>query len=79
MFARGFWKAAFERALKTFAQAAIVFIGSDATGLLNLDFGQGASVAGLAALVSVLTSVGSAAVTDGSPSLTGSEVTTDQP
>lgn len=67
---RAFWKAATERAVKTFAQslAAVGLAGS--TGLLDVDWGNALSVAGLATLLSYLTSLGSdvATSTDG-PSL----------
>lgn len=70
MFKGSFWKAAFERAVKTFAQASVAFLAAGVTGLIDVDWVQLGSVAGLAALVSVLTSVGSGVVNDGSPSLT---------
>lgn len=58
---KAFWKGAAERAIKTFAQAGVALITSDAVvGLLDLDAVQVLSVSGLAALVSVLTSVGNA-------------------
>lgn len=59
MFTTQFWKDAGERAVKTFAQAAVALLTAGATGLLGIDWQQVVSVAGLAALVSVLTSVGS--------------------
>jgi hypothetical protein len=56
-----FWKGASERAIKTFAQAGVALITADAVvGLLDLDVVSLLSVSGLAALVSVLTSVGNA-------------------
>lgn len=65
-----FWKAAFERAVKTVAQSAVALITANATGLLDVDWIQLASVSGLAGLVSILTSVGSDALTSGTgPSL----------
>lgn len=69
MFTRAFWTATFERAVKTFAQAAVALLTADATGLLGVDWGQTASVAGLAALVSVLTSVASSGTGGSGPSL----------
>lgn len=69
MFTLTFWKDAFERAVKTFAQAAVAVLTANATGLLDADWVTVASVAGLAAVVSVLTSVGSGAVTHGDASL----------
>lgn len=52
-----FWVDAFDRAVSTFAQAAVAVLTANVTGLLDVDWGQLASVAGLAAGVSVLTSV----------------------
>jgi hypothetical protein len=68
MFTKHFWVAATERAVKTGAQTIVALLTAGATGLLEVDWLQVASVAGLAALVSILTSVGSGAVTGG-PSL----------
>ena len=71
MFTKKFWKDAGERAVKTGAQSAVSVLGANATGLLDADWLTVASVAGLAAVVSLLTSIGSGAVTDGSASLVG--------
>jgi hypothetical protein len=74
MLTAAFWKAAAERAVKTFAQAFAAFLVADATGILEVDWVKGASIAGLATLLSVLTSVGSDAITTGAgPSLTDVE------
>lgn len=51
-------KAAAIRAVKTFAQSAVALITAQATGLMDVDWQALASVSGLAALVSVLTSLG---------------------
>ena len=51
------WKAAGIRAAKTFCQAAVSLIGTGAVGFTDLDWIQIASVSGVAALVSILTSV----------------------
>ncbi len=69
-----FWKATAERAVKTVAQSAVALITANATGLLDIDWVQLASVSGLAGLVSVLTSIGSGAITDGSPSLSSETI-----
>lgn len=74
MLNKGFWIAAAERAVKTFAQSAVAILTAGATGLLDVDWGQTASVAGLAAVVSVLTSVGSDAFGGSGPSLGGERV-----
>lgn len=50
--------AAFIRAIKTAAQTAVSLIGTGAVGFTDLDWIQIASVSGVAAVVSLLTSVG---------------------
>lgn len=70
-----FWKAATERAVKTLAQTAAALIVASGTGLINTDWLTLASVSGMAALVSLLTSIGSDALTGSGPSLTSAEVT----
>lgn len=52
-----FWVDTFDRAVSTFAQAAVAVLTANVTGLLDVDWVQMGSVAGLAAGVSVLTSV----------------------
>lgn len=71
-FKPSFWKQAFERAFKTAAQTAAVTIGSTAVNVIDLDAAEIAGLSAGAALLSVLTSVGSAQVAsggNGSPSL----------
>lgn len=68
---REFWTSAAERAVKTFAQALAAVGLAGATGLLGVDWPGALSAAGLAALLSVLTSVGSAPVGEPGPSLGG--------
>lgn len=70
MWTAQFWKDAGERALKTFAQALIAVLGAGAVDLMSVGWKQDLSVAGGAALLSLLTSIGSAKVGEpGSPSL----------
>jgi r1t holin len=57
MWAAKFWKDALERAVKTFAQAALALLTGDGLGVLDVDWGTVGSVGLLAALASVLTSV----------------------
>src|SRR5262245_32393781 len=65
-----FWAQAAERAVKTFAQAAIALLTGEGLGLLSVNWQNVLSVAGLAALVSVLTSVSSGPFSqNGSPNL----------
>jgi hypothetical protein len=58
MFTKAFWSYSGERALKTFAQTAIAYLGtSEVLGLFSIDYTALFSLAGGAALLSVLTSV----------------------
>lgn len=77
MFTLVFLKATLERAVKTAAQSAISVLAVDQIGLLNVDWAGVGSVAGLAAVVSVLTSIATGAVTDGSPSAVKAETLAD--
>lgn len=58
IFTKAFWAYAFERAVKTAAQAAVGALGSTAL-LHEVDFTLVASAAGIAAMISVLTSLAS--------------------
>lgn len=69
IFTRKFLTETIERAVKTFAQSAAALLVGNGVGLLDVDWLGVGSVSGLAALVSVLTSVGSGYVGDDSPSL----------
>lgn len=66
-----FWLAAIERAVKTFCQSAAALLVGDGAGLLTIDWVAVGSVAGLAALVSILTSVASSQAGSDGPSLAG--------
>lgn len=73
-----FWKATGERALRTFAQSVLALITGDGLGVLDVDWGQAASVGGLAAIAAVLTAI----VTSGGPAgpgVTETVVTRDTP
>ena len=52
-----FWVAALERALVTFASALIAAIGTNQVGILDIDWAGAASLAGTAAVLSILTSI----------------------
>ncbi|MAE64167.1 MAG: hypothetical protein CMJ18_07810 [Phycisphaeraceae bacterium] len=74
IYSRTFWQAAGERAIKTAAQSAILVIGADQFDALAVSWGEvgGFALGGL--ILSLLTSVGSDALTSqAGPSLTNSE------
>lgn len=54
---REFWSFAGERAIKTFAQAALATLGGGTVGLLDVDWVGVASVSAGAAVLSILTSI----------------------
>lgn len=78
MFTLEFWKATAERAVKTFAQTLAAMLTAAGTGLLDAQWGQHLSVAAMAMVLSVLTSVASSRVGAPGPSL-GPEELTPQP
>lgn len=55
---KAWWAAAGTRAIKTAAQVAVALIGTGAVGVTDLDWARIASVAFVAAVVSLLTSLG---------------------
>lgn len=55
-----FWRQAAERAVKTAAQAGLAFFVVGETGVLDVDWTVAGSIAGAAAVASVLTSLASA-------------------
>lgn len=62
-----FWRGAAERAVKTFAQALLGVLMGGATGILDVDWLAALSVAGLATVVSLLTSISTPDFTAGAP------------
>lgn len=65
-----FWSQTAERGVKTFAQAAVALLTGNSLGLLTVNWANIASVAGLATVVSVLTSIASGQFSqNGSPNL----------
>lgn len=69
MFTSIFWKDALERAIKTFAQSTVAVLTAGATGILDANWMNALSVAGLAVVVSLLTSVASGVPGDETASL----------
>jgi hypothetical protein len=73
-----FFRALAERALKTFAQTLAATLVAGGTDLFSVGWKQALSLAGMASLLSVLTSVGSSTIGDPtSPSLVGEGETPD--
>ncbi|MBU8833585.1 holin [Mycolicibacterium goodii] len=60
MWSANFWKDAFERAIKSFAQGVILALGGGAVNVLTIDWATLAGAGGGALLLSLLTSVASA-------------------
>lgn len=79
MFTVAFLKATAERAVKTFAQALAALLVADGTDLLATDWAGRLSVAGMAAVVSVLTSVASSQIGGPGPSVVAAETLTYAP
>jgi len=74
MFTYLFWRFTFERAVKTFAQTVTALFSASGIGLLNAPWIEVLSVAGMTALLSVLTSIASERVGEPeSPSLVRSD------
>ncbi|MFK4781307.1 holin [Lactococcus petauri] len=67
MFTKSFLKDTAERAIKTFAQSFVASLAVG-TGLLDVDWLNALSIAGLATVISVFTSIGSGTVGDQSAS-----------
>tara|TARA_R110000868_G_scaffold62757_1_gene189512 strand:+ start:869 stop:1069 length:201 start_codon:yes stop_codon:yes gene_type:complete len=57
IWSRNFWSFAGERAIKTFAQAALATLGGGTIGLLAIDWLGVFSVSAGAAILSILTSI----------------------
>ncbi len=70
MFTSSFWLSAVERAVKSFAQSLVALLGVGGLGLLDAPWPTLLSTAGMASLLSVLTSIASERVgPDHDPSL----------
>ncbi|WP_411147039.1 holin [Streptomyces sp. x-80] len=60
MITKAFWATAAERAIKTFAQALLAVLGAGAFGLLDAPWTDALSTAGMAAVLSFLTTIATA-------------------
>lgn len=84
MFGKSFWINLFERAVSTFAQAAVGVLSAGSLGLLHVNWLDVVSVAGLAALLSVLKTFSVVAATPApvevpAPVVTPSVISSDIP
>ena len=64
---KAWWRAAGIRAIKTAAQTGVALIGTGAVGFTDLDWARIASVAGVAAVLSLLTSIAGLPELDAQP------------
>lgn len=71
---RAYVLAVLERAVKTFCQTLAALLGVDGLDLLSVDWKQALSAAGLAALLSILTSIASGGFGNDGPSLATEEL-----
>ena len=73
-----FWKDAAERSIKTFAQTLVaLLVTAGATTIVAINWPVFLGTAATAALVSLLTSIGSAAGTSGTPTISPASAATD--
>jgi hypothetical protein len=74
LFTRKFWVATAERAIRSFAASLASLLTASGTGLLETSWAEKLSVAGMAALVSILLAIGGGTFGKGDgPSFTGEE------
>lgn len=62
MFGTYFWKATAERAVKSFAQSLLAILSASSLGLLEVDWVTCLSTAGMATVLSLLSSIASSRV-----------------
>jgi len=74
MWTAAFWKATFERAVKTLAQSLIAVLAVGQTTILTVDWQQAGAVALTATALSVLTSIASSTAGNPGPSLATEEL-----
>ncbi len=64
MFSQFFWRSTAERAVKSFAQSLLALLTAGQMNLLEVPWDVTLATAGMAALLSVLTSIGSSRIGD---------------
>lgn len=76
LFTVPFWKDTLERTIGTFVQAGIAAVGADTLGIINVDWTQSASIAGLAALVALLKCIAAVTLNDETGASLGTTIPT---
>lgn len=64
-----FWKATGERAISTAAEFALVLLGTDIAGYMEVDWYKLVVISAIGGLTAVLKSLATAGLSDGSPSI----------
>ncbi|MYT30458.1 MULTISPECIES: holin [unclassified Streptomyces] len=72
LFTTSFWANAAERAVKTFAQTLLAALGLDTADLLSLPWTHALALAGVATVLSVITSIATAGTGKPGPGITES-------
>lgn len=70
MFSKDYWRATAELAVRAFAGSLVALLGVNVSGILDVDWQQALSVAALATVVSVLTSLSVTNVGPPGPTMT---------
>lgn len=76
---QAFWAGTVERMIKVFASALLGAIGTGAAGVLDIDWPAAASVAAMAGIVSLLTSVAQPEFTSGVPRVPATDLQAQPP
>jgi len=76
---QAFWAGAVERMIKVFASALLGAIGTGTVGVFDIDWPAAASIAAMAGIVSLLTSVAQPEFTSGVPRVPATELQDQQP
>lgn len=69
MFQLNFWRATLERAISTAAEFALVLLGTDMLGYLEVDWYKLLVISAMGGLTAILKALAVAGATDGSPSV----------
>lgn len=79
MFTAAFWKATIQRVIRSFAASLVALLTAGGTGLLNTDWDNSLSTAGMAAVVTLLLCVAGETFTNGAGPAFGTVEITSPP